>query len=293
MDTKFFLASAGKLFTAVAIFQLIEKGRVSLDDTVGKFLPHYPNREIAAKVTVGMLLLHTGGTGEMGILPGEDGISAQQDAANRAKVHSLADIIALNGARGPAFPPGTKVEYSNYGYILLGAIIEKVSGMDFYAYIQKNIFDPAGMTHAGYPLRKDMAGIAVPMTMRDGKLVSALDEYPWRGMPAGGGVSTAEDGAKFIAALNDGKLISKASLAFATHAPGGLGYEEGNGFAYGFVESGLDGIKYWGHSGGIEGDSTLLNYTAKFHENFVCLANRDPEVCDRLAANLYFHWPRK
>lgn len=96
------------MFTAVAIFQLIEKGRFALDDAVGKFLPDYPNREIAGKVTVRMLLAHTGGTGEMGILEPQDG-------ANRAPVHSIADIMALNGARGPAFPPGTKWDYSNYG----------------------------------------------------------------------------------------------------------------------------------------------------------------------------------
>jgi CubicO group peptidase (beta-lactamase class C family) len=286
MDTRFFMASQGKMFTAVSIFQLIEKGRVSLDDMVGKFLPHYPNRDIATKVSVRMLLSHSGGTGEMGLLePG--------DAANRAKVHSIAAIIALNGVRGPAFPPGTKFDYSNYGYVLLGAIVEKASGMDYYAYVQKNILDSAGMTHTGFPLHDDMAGIAVPMTMKNGKLVSAMDQWPWRGTPAGGGVSTANDEAKFVAALNSNKLISKASLAFATHAPGGLGFKEGNGFGYGFIESGVNGLNYWGHAGGADGDSTVLNYTQKIRMTFVCLANRDPEVCDRLAANLHYHWPRK
>lgn len=161
LDTKFFFASQGKMFTAVAIFQLIEKGRVSLDDTVGKFLPHYPNRDIAKKVTVRMLLAHTGGTGDMGILEPQDG-------ANRARVRSIADIIRLNGDRGPAFPPGTKWDYSNYGYILLGAIVEKASGTDFYDYVRRHIFAPAKMTHTGYPLREDMTGIAVPMTLKKG-----------------------------------------------------------------------------------------------------------------------------
>jgi CubicO group peptidase (beta-lactamase class C family) len=286
MGTKFFMASQGKMLTAVSIFQLIEKGRVSLSDTVGKFLPAYPNRDIATKVTVRMLLSHTGGTGEMGLLD-------PQDAANRASVHSIAGIIALNGKRGPAFPPGTKFDYSNYGYVLLGAIVEKASGMDYYAYVQKNILDPAGMTHTGFPLREDMAGIAVPMTRENGKLVSAMDQWPWRGSPAGGGVSTAEDEAKFVAALNGGKLISRASLDFATHAPGGFGMKPGSGFGFGFIESGVNGLKFWGHSGGAEGDSTDLGYTRQTRVTFVCLANRDPEVCDRLGTNLHYHWPRK
>jgi len=285
LDTKFFIASQGKMFTAVSIFQQIEKGRISLNDPVGKFLPDYPNREIAAKVTVRMLLAHTGGTGEMGILE-------PQDTANRARVHSIGDIIALNGARGPAFEPGTKFDYSNYGYILLGAIVEKTSGMDFYDYVARNIFAPAGMAHTGYPLHDDMAGIAVPMTPKQGKLVPAMDQWPWRGTPAGGGVSTAGDMARFVAALNNTTLISQTSLNAATHAPGGFGFKPGNGFALGFIQSGANGLTYWGHGGGAPGDSLVLDYYPQTHVTFVCMANREPPVCDRLALNFLFRWPR-
>jgi CubicO group peptidase (beta-lactamase class C family) len=105
------------------------------------------------------------------------------------------------------------------------------------------------MTHTGYPLHDDMAGIAVPMTQKNGKLVSAMDMWPWRGTPAGGGVSTAGDEVRFIAALNDQRLISKPLLDLATHAPGGFGFKPGNGFGLGFIESGIDGLKYWGHGG--------------------------------------------
>ncbi len=215
-----------------------------------------------------------------------------EDAANRARIHSIAEIIALNGARGPDFEPGTKFDYSNYGYLLLGAIVEKASGADYYDYVQRNIFDRAGMTHSGYPLRDDMAGIAVPMTPRDGKLVSAMDQWPWRGTPAGGGVATAGDMARFVAALNDGVLISKASLALATHAPGGLGFKPGNGFGFGFIESGFNGLNYWGHGGGANGDSLVLDYYPLTHVTFVCMANREPPACDRLAMNFLFRWPR-
>jgi CubicO group peptidase (beta-lactamase class C family) len=285
LDTKFFFASQGKMFTAVAILQLIDKGKVSLDDTVGKFLPDYPNRDIAGKVTVRMLLAHTGGTGDMGILQPEEG-------ANRAKVHSLADILALNGKRGPAFKPGTQWDYSNYGYILLGAIVEKVSGMDYFDYVQRNIFDPAGMTHTSYPPLADMKGIAVPLWEKNGKLVSAMDMWPWRGTPAGGGVTTAGDEARFVDALNAGKLVSKASLALATHAPGGFGFQPGNGFGLGFIESGVHRNKYWGHGGGAHGDSLALGYYPGSHVTFVCMANREPPACDRVGASFVFRLPR-
>jgi CubicO group peptidase (beta-lactamase class C family) len=285
LDTKVFFASQGKMFTAVSIFQLIEKGKVSLNDTVGKFLPDYPNRDIARKVTVRMLLAHTAGTGDIGLLEPEDG-------ANRVRIHSLAGIIALNGKRAPAFEPGTKWEYANYDYILLGAIVEKASGMDFYDYVQRNIFDRAGMTRTGYPLREDMAGIAIPMWPKNGKLVSAMDMWPWRGTPAGGGVSTVGDEARFVSALNAGKLISRESLAFATHAPGGFGFRPGNGFGYGFIESGINGLKYWGHGGGAHGDSLVLDYYPQTRVTLVCMANREPPACDRVALNFLFRWPR-
>jgi CubicO group peptidase (beta-lactamase class C family) len=285
LDTRFFIASQGKMFTAVAIFQLIEKGRIALDDAVGKFLPDYPNRDVAAKVTVRMLLAHTGGTGDMGLLEPEEG-------ANRARVHGIADIIALNGARGPAFEPGTKFDYSNYGYILLGAIVEKASGMDYYTYVQRNVFDRAGMARTAYPLREDMTGVAVPMWTKDGKLVSAMDMWPWRGTPAGGGVSTAGDMARFAQALSDGRLLSQASLDLATHAPGGFGFRTGNGFALGFIQSGSNGLTYWGHGGGAHGDSLVMDYYPQTHVAFVCMANREPPVCDRLAMNFLFRWPR-
>jgi CubicO group peptidase (beta-lactamase class C family) len=119
LDTPMFLASAGKMFTSVAVLQLVEAGKIDLDAPFGKYLTAYPNAEMA-KVTIRQLLNHRGGTGDIGILGREDG-------ANRARVRTIADIVQLNGTRGPDFPPGTKEDYSNYGFILLGAVIEKVA----------------------------------------------------------------------------------------------------------------------------------------------------------------------
>jgi len=281
LDTPFLFASQGKMFTAVAVFQLVEKGRVSLDDPIGKYLTDYPNAEMARKVTVWELLGHQGGTGDMGVLePG--------DTDNRARVHSIDDIIKLNGSRGPAFEPGTRVDYSNYGYVLLGALVQRVTGESYYDYVERHIFRVAGMAHTSYPPRENMRRVAVGYTSDDGKpLHPSTDWLPWRGTPAGGGVSTAEDMLRFVAALNAGKLISPEMLAIATTRQ-----PHAHGFAYGFISSAVDGFPYWGHGGGAPGNSLVLDYYPVTDTTFVCMSNRDPIVCDRLAFNYLFRAPR-
>ncbi|HJS46105.1 MAG TPA: serine hydrolase domain-containing protein [Rhizomicrobium sp.] len=278
LDTPFYFASQGKMFTAVSILQLIEAGKLSLDDPIGKYLTDYPNADMA-KVTVRQLLTHQGGTGEMGILE-------PQDAENRENVRSIAGIIALNGSRGPAFPPGSKFEYSNYGFLLLGALVEKISGQSYYDYVEDHIFRPAGMSHTSFPLREE-TGLAIAYTGRDGgSLRSAMDQLPWRGTPAGGGISTASDMQRFVTALKAAKLISPSMLAEATKK------QVKEQFGYGFISSAFQGFPYWGHGGGAEGMSLVLNYYPMNDTTFVCESNRDPPICDRLAFNYLFRSPK-
>ncbi len=265
------------MFTAVAILQLIDAGKIALNDPLGKFLPDYPNAEMK-KVTVRQLLTHQAGAGDMGIL-------RPQDDANRATIHSIAQILALNGDRAPEFPPGSKADYSNYGFLLLGAIVEKVSGQSYYDYIEQHVFQPAGMTHTAFPLREETVGIAMGYTAEAGSLRSAGDQLPWRGTPAGGGVSTARDMEHFIAALNSGKLISPTLLAEATS-------KQIPWYGYGFIVSGTSENPYWGHGGGARGNSLVLAYYPVTGVTFVCEANRDPPVCDRLAASYFYRLPR-
>lgn len=279
-DTPFLVASQGKMFTAVAVLQLVATGKVRLDEPIGSYLTDYPNREVARKVTVRHLLAHQGGTGEMGLLE-------PHDAGNRASVHSIADIVALNGARGPAFEPGSKTEYSNYGYVLLGAIIEKVSGQSYYAYLKEHVFQPAAMLRTDFPLRGQMQGVASGYTQADdGTLHATTAQLPWRGTPAGGGVSTAADMRRFVGALKAGKLVPKALLAEATQ-------NQGRGFGYGFISSQVDGFPYWGHGGGAPGNSLVLDYYPLTDTTFICMSNRDPPVCDRLAFDYLFRSPRQ
>src|ERR1043165_5912121 len=141
VNTKFNLGSMNKMFTAVAIAQLAQAGKLSFTDTVGKHLPDYPNKDVADKVTIHQLLTHTSG---MGMYWGE------KFAAQREKLVTVAAYLPLFASEPLAFPPGEKFQYSNAGYMLLGAIIEKLSGQDYFSYVQEHIYKPAGMNDTGF-----------------------------------------------------------------------------------------------------------------------------------------------
>ena len=131
--TRFRIGSMNKMFTAVATLQLVEAGKLALDDPIGKHLPDYPNKDVAAKVTVRHLLTHTGGTGD---------IFGPEFDQHRLTLRSTSDYVELYGSRGLTHEPGSRFEYSNYGFVLLGALIEAVSGQSYYDYVRDNIFRP-------------------------------------------------------------------------------------------------------------------------------------------------------
>ena len=263
LETPMFLASAGKLFTAVSVLQLVEAGKIDLDAPLERYLTDYPNAE-TARVTVRQLLQHRGGTGDVGIL-------ARDEGANRARVRTIDDIIALNGSRAPEFPPGSKDEYSNYGFVLLGEIVERVSGESYYDYVSAHVFKPADMTNAGFPDRDHLEGIATGYTTYFGEEpqpVSNLESLPWRGMPAGGGVASANDMLKFFGALRSGKLLSPATLRLATTAGDTAWY--GLGFV---ANSGKNAS--WGHGGVSYGMDVATHFYPGIHTMFICMASRD------------------
>ena len=269
LDTPMFLASAGKMFTAVSVLQLVDSGKVDLDAPMGRYLVDYPNAEMA-KVTIRQLLTHRGGTGDIGILGRDDG-------ANRAKVRTIDDIVSLNGNRGPDFPPGTKDDYSNYGFILLGAVIEKVTGGSYYDYVAEHVFKPAGMINTNFPDGDHLQGVAVGYTTFFGaepKLVASTGILPWRGASAGGGVSTANDMLRFFDALKRGKLLSPSMFKLAT-TPGATPW-----YGMGFVVNTGNG-ESWGHGGTSYGMDVAAHHYVKNDTTFLCLATRDM-VCNRL-----------
>ena len=136
LETKFNLGSMNKMFTAIAIAQLAQNGKLKFDDTVAKHLPDFQNKEVAQKVTIHQLLTHTSGMGSYW---------GDKFAAQRTQLTTVAAHLPLIADEPLAFAPGEKFRYSNSGYMLLGAIIEKVSGKNYYDYVRDNIFLPAEM----------------------------------------------------------------------------------------------------------------------------------------------------
>jgi CubicO group peptidase (beta-lactamase class C family) len=157
VDTRFRVGSINKMFTAVAILQLVESGQLALDDPIGRYLTEYPNPELASAVTVRHLLTHSGGTGDV-----VDDAHWDTYLQHRLELRQVSDWIALFGDRSVSFEPGSRYEYSNYGFILLGALIEAVTGESYYDYVHEHVFAPAGMTATDFqPESEDVPGRAV------------------------------------------------------------------------------------------------------------------------------------
>ena len=210
LDTKFNLGSINKDFTKIAIAQLAEQGKLSFIDPIGKHLPDYPNREAAQKVTIQHLINMTSGIGDFF---GEKYINTPKERLRRIK-----DYLPLFANEPLAFEPGTKRQYSNGGYIVLGAIIEAASGEDYYNYIREHIFKPAAMLNTdSFELDKVVPNLATGYTRRasydeneEATRRSNIYVLPARGSSAGGSYSTAEDLLKFTLALQNFKLLSPA-----------------------------------------------------------------------------------
>lgn len=277
LDTKFRLGSMNKMFTAVATLQLVQSGKLSLDGTVGQYLPGYPNAEIA-KVTIRQLLTHSGGTGD---------IFGPEFDKNRLSLKTLDDYVRLYGARGPVHPPGKEYRYSNYGFLLLGDIIQHVSGQSYYDYVDQHVFAPAGMRDSG-SLPEDVAvpGRAHAYTRKDGDTswIDAADTLPYRGTSAGGGYSTAGDLLKFARALQSGKLLSPALLAEATR-------KQSPWYGYGFMVADDQGVPAYGHGGGAEGMNGELRIFPTLGEVVIGLGNLDPPAVTRLVEYYQLRMP--
>jgi D-alanyl-D-alanine carboxypeptidase len=276
LQTRFRIGSMNKMFTAVAILQLVEAGEVELKAPLGMYLTDYPNREIATEVTIHHLLMHTGGTGD---------IFGPQFDAHREELRTLADYVELYGDRGPQFEPGSRWAYSNYGFILLGAVIEEVTGRSYYDYVEEHIYEPAGMTGTGsLPEERSVPDRAVgymdPVGRTDWQPNTGT--LPYRGTSAGGGYSTVEDFARFADAVLNHELLSPHSTELLITGKEEIG--PGVSYAYGFEDRrDSDGNRSVGHGGGAPGmNGDLRIYPASGYA-VVVLANLDPSAAQRVA----------
>jgi len=267
LDTQFRIGSMNKMFTAVATLRLVETGKLSLNDAIGKHLPDYPNEDVKTKVTVRHLLTHTGGTGDF---------FGPQYTANRLKLREHNDYVELYGSRALLHEPGAEHRYSNYGYILLGRIIEEVTGVSYYEYMRRNIYEPAGMQSTdSLPETTDVPKRAAGYMRRNGSWQPNTETLPWRGTSAGGGYSTTKDLLRFAQALESGTLISKKMLAEATTP-------QLQHYGYGFGIQGEGVLRSYGHGGGAPGMNGELRIFPQLGYVLISLSNLDPPAATRL-----------
>jgi CubicO group peptidase (beta-lactamase class C family) len=278
LDTRFRIGSMTKMFTATAVLQLVQAGKLALDDPVGKHLTEHPDRDVAEKVTIQHLLTHTGGTGD---------IFGPQFDAHRLELRSHADYVALYGTRALAFAPGSRWEYSNYGFILLGRVIEKVSAQDYYEYVRLHIFKPAGMSStASDPEDKAVRDRSVGYTKMDptGRLLASwqsnADSLPFRGTSAGGGYSTVEDLLRFASALQAHALLDASHTELLTT---GKVDTAGGQYAFGFHDHLVNGTRCFGHGGGAAGMNGALEICPRAGYVVAVLSNMDPMAAERVA----------
>lgn len=259
------VASVVKLFTAVAVMQLVEQGLIDLNDPIQKYISDFPKSKFGT-ITVKQLLNHTSGIG---------GYKSAKEAETKKEYPSLTDAMNVFKNRKLLFKPGTQYSYSTYGYVVLGVLIERVSGVSYEDYMQKNILDKAGMKHTG--IEKFGIHISNKSSLyhrnRKGKIKSATVNNLSNRIPGGGFYTTLEDILKFGDAVINNLLISEKTLTSMF---------ENNGLKKGGNAHGIGWFMYAqkpnnsaviGHSGEQSGCSAQLMIVPKSKTVVVVMAN--------------------
>lgn len=211
-DTKYNLGSINKFFTKIAIGQLVQEGKLSFDDTLGKILPEYPNPDARQKVTIRHLLIMTSGIGDF--------FGEEYEATPKDRIRSIRDYLPLFAGKPLAFEPGTQRKYSNGGYVVLGAVIEKITGGSYYEYVREHITKPAGMEDTDFfEADAPTPNLAMGYTRgeegrKDSPWRNNIYTRPARGSSAGGGYSTVEDLLKFSQTMIANKFLSPEYTAW-------------------------------------------------------------------------------
>jgi len=273
LNSKFNLASISKLITSTATLQLVEKEIIHLDSTVGHYLPDYPNDTIRNHATIKHLLTH-----QSGIPPfyGKSYLTSDKLSYSRVDDYlDLFDSLSLN------FFPGEKYEYGGGGFVVLGKIIEETSGMDYYQYIDRNIFAKANMKNSlAIPTDSVVNNTASGYTRfwGDQNYLSKNDHYTSKASPAGGHYSTALDLFHFMSSLRDNTLLQIDTYQELI-TPRVRGYNTHLG--YGIDIDGRYDETIIGHSGGWFGVRTELMYFEASDLTVVVLSNQDDDGSTR------------
>lgn len=280
LDSKLNLGSMDKMFTAVVIGQLVDEGELSFQDPVSKFLGGKGwTRADLSKVRVEHLLSHTSGLGSY--------FNDTYQRMARQLLRKVDDYKPLVAGETLAFEPGTKWQYSNTGFLLAGAVIEAVTGKDYFDVVRERVYARAGMPNSdSYDIDLVVPNLAIgysrERTAAGPQWRANTFEHVIRGGPAGGGYSTARDLLAFAEALRKGKLVSAATAERLWSAKPDLRSPD---YGYGFGV-GKDALgRRAGHSGGFPGIASVLDIYPDTGWTVVVLANVDggmPPVAQKL-----------
>jgi CubicO group peptidase (beta-lactamase class C family) len=253
VDTKFNIASITKMFTSVATLQLYENGKLELNVPIGKYLSDYPNKLVRDSVTIHQLLTHTSGLNNFYV--------ADIDKIQNLEYKNISDFVPLFVNDTLLSKPGTKYDYSGSGFVILGLIIEKISGKNYYDYLRENIFTPANMPNTT-ELEVDSVvnNKASGYTSMFGKnqVLKKNEYYLTKASPAGFYYSTAGDLLNFSKALTSYKLLKKETTELM-FKPKVKGYNTHLG--YGIDVDQRYNQTILGHSGGWYGiHCELMNF---------------------------------
>ena len=277
-DTSYNLASIGKIFTQVAIAQLAAKGKLALTDTISKHLPDLPVPS-SDKITIQQLVTHSSGMGDI--------FGEKYFATPPASLKRLSDYVQFFANAPLQFSPGQGNAYSNAGYVVLGLIVEKLSGREFHEYLRENIFVPAGMKDSGpYEPQIAVANRAIGYTRRGpgGSPEAVTANLPARNSSAGGSRSTAPDMLRFDQALRHDRLLPKTWTDWIySNKPGA---PPKNPDASG--RSGALSI-----AGGSPGVSTAMDMNLDTGTTIIVFTNMDPQAAERALKRLRQWLPTK
>jgi CubicO group peptidase (beta-lactamase class C family) len=278
-QTRFGLASVTKLFTAVAVADCVSAGLLRFDDAVADLLP--PERRPAtlrSDVTVHHLLIHTSGIADYAEEDEDSpGYLADYgtlwDERPSYRMQRPADFLPLFGDRPPYRPPGQKWQYSNAGYVLLGLVIEELSGQPYVDVVQERVFERTGMSSSGFfrldEARPEVAIGYLPRPSPDAPWRSNIYRVPVIGGADGGAFSTTGDLDRFLHRISDGTLLgAMQDVVLAHHADAGEGFHSGYGFRHY-----PDGR--YGHGGGDPGVEVLVQRFPHDDVNLIVLCNME------------------
>lgn len=269
-DTKHRLGSVSKQFTAMLILQLASEGKIDLQAPINKYLPEYPNAH-EPQITTHHLLTHTSGIPNYTAFP-----DFFKDLSRNP--YTPEEFVALFQDKELDFAPGEKFSYSNSGYFLLGALIEKIAGKSYETMLHENIFTPLKMTDSGYDNHKDILKNRATGYEKygDGFINS---NYIDMSIPyaAGSLYSTVEDLYIWDQALYTNKMLSKAYMALyfkpQIKAYGNYDYAYGWAVGYDKIGSSKDSIYTITHGGGINGFNTIISRSPSDKSLVVLLNN--------------------